>query len=97
MKTWALTYLGTAIFALIISSRMNTEFAKTVFAPLAEQFGLSGTGLIGLKYIPGIPGLADTIVEIFGDSVCSAFLFAGLLYLLALGISFFIDKGVPKE
>ena len=85
--------VGTAIFALIISSRMNTEFAKTPFAYLADLYDLSGTGLIGLKYIPGIPGLADTIVTIFGDSVCSAFLFAGLLYILALGISFFIDKG----
>ena len=76
---------------------MNTEFAKTAFAPLADQFGLSGTGLIGLKYIPGIPGLADTIVKIFGESVCAAFLFAGLLYLVALGISFFLDKGIPKN
>ena len=89
--------VGTATFALIISTRMNTEFAKTAFAPLADQFGLSGTGLIGLKYIPGIPGLADTIVKIFGESVCTAFLFAGLLYLVALGISFFLDKGIPKN
>ena len=89
--------VGTAIFALIISTKMNTEFAKTAFAPMADMYGLSGTGLIGLKYIPGIPGLADTIVRIFGDSVCSAFLFAGLLYLVALGVSFFIDKGKAEE
>ena len=89
--------VGTAAFALIISTRMNTEFAKTAFAPLAEQFDLSGTGLIALKYFPPIPGLSDTIVGIFGDSVCAAFLFAGLLYLVALGLSFFFDKGKPGE
>ena len=89
--------VGTATFALIISTRMNTEFAKTAFAPLADQLGLSGTGLIALKFYPPIPGLADTIVEIFGESVCTAFLFAGLLYLVALGISFFLDKGIPKN
>ena len=76
---------------------MNAEFAKTAFAPLADQLGLSGTGLIALKFYPPIPGLADTIVEIFGESVCTAFLFAGLLYLVALGISFFLDKGIPKN
>ena len=89
--------VGTATFALIISTRMNAEFAKTAFAPLADQLGLSGTGLIALKFYPPIPGLADTIVEIFGESVCTAFLFAGLLYLVALGISFFLDKGIPKN
>ena len=89
--------VGTAAFALIISTRMNTEFAKTAFAPLADQYGYSGTGLIAFKYFPPIPGLADIIVEIFGDSVCTAFLFAGLLYLVALGISFFIDKGIPGK
>ena len=82
--------VGTAVFALIISSRMNNEFANTPYAYLADQYGLSGTGLIGLKYVP-IPGLADTIVTIFGDSVCQAFLFAGLLYLVALGLSFLIS------
>ena len=89
--------VGTATFALIISTRMNTEFAKTAFAPLADQFGYSGTGLIALKFFPPIPGLADTIVKIFGESVCAAFLFAGLLYLVALAISFFIDKGIPGK
>lgn len=89
--------VGTAAFALIISTRMNDEFAKTAFAPLADQFGLSGTGLIALKYFPPIPGLADTIVGIFGDSVCGAFLFAGLLYIIALGMSFLIDNGKPGE
>ena len=82
--------VGTAVFALIISSRMNNEFTNTPYAYLADQYGLSGTGLIGLKYVP-IPGLADTIVTIFGDSVCQAFLFAGLLYLVALGMSFLIS------
>ena len=89
--------VGTAAFALIISTSMNSKFAETAFAPLAEQFDLSGTGLIALKYFPPIPGLADTIVSIFGESVCGAFLFAGLLYILALGMSFLIDKGKPGE
>ena len=89
--------VGTAVFALIISTSMNSKFAETAFAPLAEQFDLSGTGLIALKYFPPIPGLADTIVSIFGESVCGAFLFAGLLYILALGMSFLIDKGKPGE
>ena len=86
--------VGTATFALIISSSMNDKFAQTIYAPLAEQFDLSGTGLIALKYItiPGFDGLAETIVEIFGSSVCLAFLFGGFLYILALIISFFIDK-----
>ena len=84
--------VGTASFALIISNMMNTEFAKTSFAYLAEEYDLSGTGLIALKYYPPIPGLSDTIVSIFGDSVCTAFLFGGLLYVLALIVSFFIDK-----
>ena len=84
--------VGTAIFALIISSRMNEQFAATEYGYLAEMYDLTGTGLIGLKYIPGPPGLADTIVEIFGSSVCTAFLTAGLLYAAALVISFFIDR-----
>ena len=86
--------VGAATFALIISSSMNDKFAQTIYAPLAEQFDLSGTGLIALKYItiPGFDGLAETIVEIFGSSVCLAFLFGGFLYILALIISFFIDK-----
>ena len=89
--------VGTALFALVISSKMNDEFSKTVYASFAEMFDLSGTGLIGLKYIPGLPpGLADTVVGIFGDSVCTAFLMAGILYLLALALSFFIDSGKTK-
>lgn len=83
--------VGTASFALIISNMMNSEFAKTPFAYLADLYNLSGTGLIALKYF-GIPGLADTIVRIFGDSVCTAFLFGGLLYIVALIISFMFSK-----
>ena len=85
--------VGTAAFALIISTSMNDKFASTPFAYLADQYGYSGTGLIAFKYFPPIPGLSDTIVQIFGDSVCTAFLAAGLLYFVALAISFFIDKG----
>jgi len=85
--------VGTATFALIISGCMNSEFAKTAYAYLAEAFDLSGTGLLALRYIPGVPPeVPDLIVEIFGDSVCQAFLFGGLLYILALILSFFIDK-----
>ncbi|MBQ6547541.1 MAG: hypothetical protein IJL79_01190, partial [Candidatus Methanomethylophilaceae archaeon] len=92
--------VGTALFALVISSSMNTKFAETVYAYLADAYGLSGTGLIGLRYIP-IPGmqpdLANTVTQIFGDSVCTAFLMAGLLYIVALVISFFIDKKTTVE
>ncbi|MBO4552457.1 MAG: MFS transporter [Candidatus Methanomethylophilaceae archaeon] len=92
--------VGTALFALVISSSMNTKFAETVYAYLADAYGLSGTGLIGLRYIP-IPGmqpdLANTVTQIFGDSVCTAFLMAGLLYIVALVISFFIDKKTAVE
>ena len=92
--------VGTALFALIISSKMNDEFAKTIYAsnPMIPS-DLSGTGLIALKYIPlpGLqPDLGNTIVGIFGDSVCTAFLMAGLLYLLALALSFFIDSGKTR-
>ena len=85
--------VGTATFALIISGSMNSEFAKTAYAYLADLFDLSGTGLLALRYIPGIPPeVPDIIVEIFGDSVCQAFLFGGLLFIVALILSFFIDK-----
>ena len=87
--------VGTATFALIISALMNEKFASTIYYnnPMVQALDLSGTGLIALKHIPlPLPGLADTITQIFGDSVCTAFLFAGLLYILALVISFFIDK-----
>ena len=83
--------VGTATFALIISSLMNQKIAATAYAPMADAMGLSGTGLIALKYM-GNPDLAKVITTIFGDSVCAAFLFAGLLYLVALGLSFFIDR-----
>ena len=91
--------VGTATFALIISALMNEKFGETVYhsIPMIQELGLSGTGLIALKYIPFPPmlvppGLPETITRIFGDSVCAAFLFAGLLYILALVISFFIDR-----
>ena len=87
--------VGTATFALIISSRMNEQFAETIYAnmPMIQAMDLSGTGLLALKHIPlGIPGLPEKITEIFGSSVCTAFLVAGLLYIAALIISFFIDK-----
>jgi len=83
--------VGTATFALIVSSLMNEKFAGTIYAPMADAMGLSGTGLIALKYM-GNPDLANVITTIFGDSVCSAFLFAGLLYIVALGLSFIIKK-----
>ena len=84
--------VGTATYSLIISSRMNTEFAKTEFASLADALNLHGTGLISLRYFPPIPGLASTIVEIFGNAVCAAFLFGGILYIIALGLSFLMPK-----
>ena len=84
--------VGTATFALIISNMMNEKFADTIYAPIAEEMGLSGTGLLALLHIPGFEFLADTLIEIFGDSVCQAFLFAGVFYTIALLISFFLDK-----
>ena len=89
--------VGTASFALIISGMMNDKFAATPFAYLAEEYGLSGTGLIALKYFPPIPGLADTIVSIFGDSVCFAFLCAAVLYIVALIMALFMDKGYVTD
>lgn len=82
--------VGTAAFSLIISSRMNEGVAGTFLEPIAEAMGLNGTGLIALKYLP-IPGVPEKIVEIFGASVCAAFLFAGLLYIVNLLISFRMD------
>ena len=76
---------------------MNDKFAATPFAYLAEEYGLSGTGLIALKYFPPIPGLADTIVSIFGDSVCFAFLCAAVLYIVALIMALFMDKGYVTD
>ncbi len=85
--------VGTASFGVIIASFMNTEFAKTIYAPLAEQFGLSGTGLLAFKYIPGVPDELPGIVnDIFGNGVCSAYLFAGLLYVLGILLALRMDK-----
>ena len=72
---------------------MDSLFSDTIYAPVAEQMGLSGTGLLALQYFPPIPGLADKVVEIFGSSVCFAFMVGGLIYVMALVISLFIDKG----
>ena len=85
--------VGTALYSLLISSKMDSLFSDTVYAPVAEELGLSGTGLLALQYFPPIPGLADKVVEIFGSSVCFAFMVGGLIYVMALVISLFIDKG----
>ena len=85
--------VGTATYAMIVSNRMDVLFADTEFASLADHFGINGTGLLQLRYYPPIPGLADTIVGIFGDSVCLAFLICGLSYVLALILSLFMEKG----
>ena len=58
--------VGTALFSMLISTRMDNLFAETQFAPVAEALGLKGTGLLALQYFPPIPGLAETVVEIFG-------------------------------
>ena len=85
--------VGTATFALIISSNMNSEFVETAYGYLADMFDLSGTGLLALRYIPTVPPeVPGLITDIFGNSVCLAFLSAGALYVLALCISFFIDR-----
>lgn len=85
--------VGTATYAMIVSNKMNTMFAETEFAGLADYFGISGTGLLQLRYYPPIPGLADKIVQIFGDSVCFAFLVCGISFVLALILSLFMEKG----
>ena len=81
--------VGTAIFALIISTRMNEEFAKTIYADLAKINNLSGMGLFDL--LKDYPFIAPELVRILAESVCVAFLFAGLFYLIALAVSFFIN------
>ena len=89
--------VGTACYSLVIASQMNSKFADSIYSFVNDIFNFNGTGLIALRYIPGfdIPGqatLAETIVEIFGTSVCAAFLFGGLIYIVALVISFTMDK-----
>ncbi len=89
--------VGTASYSLVIASQMNSRFADSAYAFLTEIFDFNGTGLIALRYITGfdIPGqatLAETIVGIFGSSVSMAFLFGGLIYIVALVISFMMDK-----
>lgn len=89
--------VGTACYSLIIASQMNSRFADSAYAFMTEIFDFNGTGLIALRYITGfdIPGqetLAETIVGIFGNSVSMAFLFGGSIYVLALIISFMMDK-----
>ena len=89
--------VGTACYSLIIASQMNSKFADSTYSFVNDIFNFNGTGLIALRYVPGfdIPGqatLAETIVEIFGTSVCAAFLFGGLIYIVALVISFTMDK-----
>lgn len=83
---------GTAIFSLIISSKMDTEFAASAFASLQEQFGFFGTGLLRFADIGlPIPGLADFVVDIFGNGLCLAFLIVGAVFLVAVALSFLMD------
>ena len=89
--------VGTACYSLVIASQMNSRFADSIYSFMTDIFDFKGTGLIALRYITGfdIPGqatLAETIVGIFGNSVSVAFLFGGIIYIIALVISFTVDK-----
>jgi len=84
--------VGAALFALLIGGAMDSKFAETVFSPLADLFGLRGTGLLSLRYmdLPDFPGVGETVIRIFGESTCWAFLIASMIFIAAIVIALFI-------
>ncbi|MBO5668899.1 MAG: MFS transporter [Candidatus Methanomethylophilaceae archaeon] len=83
---------GTAIFSLIISSKMDSEFAASIYNGMQEYFGLQGTGLLRFADMNLFPALTDFVIGIFGDGICLAFLIVGAVFLIAVVLSFFMDS-----
>ena len=83
---------GTAIFSLIISSKMDSEFAASIYNGMQEHFGLQGTGLLRFADMNLFPALTDFVIGIFGNGICLAFLIVGAVFLLAVVLSFFMDS-----
>lgn len=82
---------GTAIFSLIISSKMDSEFAASIYNGMQDYFGLQGTGLLRFADMNLFPALTDFVVEIFGSGLCLAFLIVGAIFILAVILSFLMD------
>jgi predicted MFS family arabinose efflux permease len=83
---------GTAIFSLIISSKMDSEFAASIYNGMQEYFGLQGTGLLRFADMNLFPALTDFVIGIFGNGICLAFLIVGAVFLIAVMLSFFMDS-----
>ena len=83
---------GTAIFSLIISNKMDSEFAASMYNGMQEHFGLQGTGLLRFADMNLFPALTDFVIGIFGNGICLAFLIVGAVFLLAVVLSFFMDS-----
>jgi len=82
---------GTAIFSLIISSKMDTEFAASMFNGMQNAFGLQGTGLLRFADMFPNTGVGNFVISIFGNGICLAFLIVGAVFLLAVALSFLMD------
>lgn len=76
--------VGTAMFSLVISSIMNGKFAGSIYGPMADKFGLHGTGLLQLIDIIKDPALTQFLKDIFSNGLGIAFVIAGGLFVIAL-------------
>ncbi|MGN1045066.1 MAG: MFS transporter [Candidatus Methanomethylophilaceae archaeon] len=85
--------MGTAVFSLIIANRMDSGFAESVFAPMADAFGLHGTGLLRFVDMDISPAISELVIGLFSDGLCLAFLTIGLVFLAAVALAFLIDSG----
>lgn len=84
--------MGTSIFALIISAKMDYEFAASIFNGMQDAFNLHGTGLLRFADMGLDPGLTEFVIGIFGDGLCLTFLVTGIMFVVAIGLSLLIDS-----
>ncbi|MBR7123820.1 MAG: hypothetical protein IKC93_02995, partial [Candidatus Methanomethylophilaceae archaeon] len=75
-----------------ISSKMDSEFAASIYNGMQEHFGLQGTGLLRFEDMNLFPALTDFVIGIFGNGICLAFLIVDAVFLLAVVLSFFMDS-----
>ena len=89
--------MGTAVFSLIIASRMDSGFADTMFGGMADAFGLHGTGLLRFVDMGLSQALSDVVVGLFAEGLCLAFLTIGLVFLVAVALAFLMDDEYAIE
>lgn len=77
--------VGTAIYSLVISNKMDNAFAASMYHGMEDAFNFHGTGILTfIQIFPNNMPLCDFIRSIFADGLCMAFIVAGVLFVIAL-------------